>query len=201
MPDLTKRETFLLQMYQQMWNNINRHILVAWQSVGILGGAFAVSALVEKQVVSINWAAAILVLAAAWQCAHAIDAGNWYNRNLAIIANIEKQFLDPSDDKLIHPYFAKQREPGLLDHLAIQALFGISVALLVLIYHFEVQIVPGFRSPMSAFDWHRGVPYLVFLICLISLIVFYRKKQAQHKEHFLTTVAADSQMPVQSEKR
>jgi hypothetical protein len=201
MSDLTKRETFLLQMYQQMWNNINRHILVAWQSLGILGGAFAVSAFVERHIISLNWAATILVMAAAWQCAHAIDAGNWYNRNLAIIANIEKQFLDPADEKLIHPFFAKARPPKLLAHLSIQALFGIAVATMVLLYHFEVEVVPGFHSPMSSFDWHKAVPYVVFLICLTWLAMFRRTKQTQHKEHFLSTVIAAPEVAVQSEKK
>lgn len=181
---MNKRDTFLLQMYQQMWNNINRHILVAWQSVGILGGAFAVSALVEKQVLSLNWAATILVLVAAWQCAHSIDASNWYNRNLAIISNIENQFLDSTDSVLIHPFFAKKRQPTLLDHLAIQALFGIAVAILVLAYHFEIEVLPGLHSPWSAFDWHCAVPYVTFAVLAVCLVAFYNKKRAQHQEHF-----------------
>lgn len=192
---MNKRDTFLLQMYQQMWNNINRHILVAWQSVGILGGAFAVSALVEKQVLSLNWAATILILAAAWQCAHSIDASNWYNRNLAIISNIEKQFLEAGDDVLIHPFFAKRREPALLDHLAIQALFGIAVAALVLAYHFEIDVLPGLHSPWSTFDWHRAVPYTAFVVSAISLTVFYNKKRSQHKEHFPSPALAASAPP------
>lgn len=42
------REDLLLKMYDQMFNDINRHIMVVWQSVGVLVGAFAVFALVEK---------------------------------------------------------------------------------------------------------------------------------------------------------
>ena len=35
------RKEFLLHMYDQMFNDINRHIMVIWQSVGVLVAAFA----------------------------------------------------------------------------------------------------------------------------------------------------------------
>jgi hypothetical protein len=186
--DLDKRDAFLLQMYQQMWNNINRHILVVWQSVGVLGGAFAVAALVEKQVISLNWAATILILASGWECAHSIDASNWYNRNIAIIGNIERQFLSGDDQKLIHPYFGKHREPKLLDHLRIQVLFGAAVGVLVLVYHFEIQVLPCFGAPWSTFDWHKAVPYAAFSVCAYMNLRFYFRKRGEH-------LAAFSQSP------
>ncbi len=184
MSELTKRETFLLQIYQQMWNNINRHILVVWQSVGVLGGAFAVSALVEKKILSFDWAATILILAAAWQCAHSIDASNWYNRNIAIIGNIEREFLTSEDQAKIHPYFGELREPSMIDHLRIQSYLGIAVGVLVLIYHFDVEVVPGFHSPWSAFDWHKTVPYLAFGACAGIILRFYFKKRGQLQADF-----------------
>ena len=45
------RKEFLLKMYDQMFNDINTHILVVWQSVGVVVGAFAVFALVEKNII------------------------------------------------------------------------------------------------------------------------------------------------------
>jgi hypothetical protein len=184
MSELSKRDTFLIQMYQQMWNNINRHILVVWQSVGVLGGAFAVSALVEKQILSFNWAATVLILAAAWQFAHAIDANNWYNRNIAIISNIEREFLSPEDAAKIHPYFGQHRQPKMVDHLRIQSYLGGAVGVLVLVYHFAVEVVPGLRSPWSAFDWHKSVPYFTFIACSVSIWKFYRSKQRQYHGDF-----------------
>ena len=32
----TQRASFLLEMYKQTWANVNRHILVVWQSVTVL---------------------------------------------------------------------------------------------------------------------------------------------------------------------
>lgn len=90
-PDPEKpRRDFLLAMYGQLMNDINRHIVVVWQSVGVLFGAFAVFALVEKQIVSLDIATSLIVILCTWVIAHVYDAGYWYNRNLVIIANIER---------------------------------------------------------------------------------------------------------------
>ena len=96
------RSDFLIAMYNQMMNDINRHIIVVWQDVGVLLGAFAVFALVEKQILSLDIATALIILLCIWMLAHVYDASYWYNRNLVIIANIERQFLRDSDLKEIH---------------------------------------------------------------------------------------------------
>ena len=104
-----RRDEFLLAMYNQLLNDINRHIMVVWQSVGVLVGAFAILALVEKNLISLDLAVAIVVLLCGWLCAHLIDAGYWYNRNLVMIANIERQFLLESDLRDIQSYFGAHR--------------------------------------------------------------------------------------------
>ena len=53
-----ERRAFLLHMYDQLFNDINRHLTVIWQSVGVLLGAFAVFSLVEKGILSFDLAAA-----------------------------------------------------------------------------------------------------------------------------------------------
>ncbi len=108
-----KRDEFLLHMYDQMFNDINTHILVVWQSVGVLVGAFAIFALTEKQIITLDIAAALIVLLAAWLIGHIYDASYWYNRNLVIIANIERQFLAAADLKEVHYYFGKHRKRGV----------------------------------------------------------------------------------------
>ena len=55
-----QRADFLMRMYDQMFNDINTHILVVWQSVGVLIGAFAIFALAEKQIITIDIASAIV---------------------------------------------------------------------------------------------------------------------------------------------
>jgi hypothetical protein len=187
MSDLSKRDSFLLAMYSQMWDNIDRHIMVVWQSVGTLAGAFAVSALVEKQVLSLDWAVTVIVLVAAWQVAHTVDAGFWYNRNLAIVSNIERQFLTPNDSADIHPYFAKRRPAKLLDHLKIQFAFGTAVALLVLTYHFNREVWPGVGAPWSTFDFRKAMPYVTFAICCILLLALHQHQTRKYAKDFPET--------------
>jgi len=80
-----ERKEFLCRMYDQMFNDINTHILVVWQSAGVLVAAFAVLALVEKAIIPMDVATALLVLIAAWLLAHLEDASYWYNRNLVLL--------------------------------------------------------------------------------------------------------------------
>src|SRR5688572_26301844 len=109
MPSEGGRNEFLVAMYNQMFNDINTHVLVVWQSAGVLVTAFAILTLVEKDVVSLDVATALVVLIAGWLLAHLHDAAYWYNRNLAIIANIERQFLGQGDLRDIHYYWGSHR--------------------------------------------------------------------------------------------
>jgi hypothetical protein len=135
-----RRADFLIAMYGQMWGNVDRHILVIWQSVAALLGAFAVLALIEKNLLPVDVACALLALICAWVGAHVIDANYWFARNLVIIVNIERQFLSSTDAQLVHPYFLKHRKPSVLDHLAVQAWLAAGIFLLVIATspHFSV---------------------------------------------------------------
>jgi hypothetical protein len=176
------RAEFLMRMYTEMWGNINRHVLVVWQAVGVLGATLAAFGLAERKIIAIDWAISILILAAAWLVAHAIDANLWYNRNLAIIINIERQFLKASDTKLIHPYFKTHRDPSIVGHLRIQIALGIGVALLSLLYHFLDRILPVscwrtlLREPI------RAMPYLIFFVAVLILWWLHRRNERQYRK-------------------
>jgi hypothetical protein len=90
------RSDFLIAMYNQMMNDINRHIVVVWQSVGVLGRIRSLVAC-RKNVISLDVAATLIIIIAIWVVAHVYDAAYWYNRNLCIVANIERQFLTKKD--------------------------------------------------------------------------------------------------------
>src|SRR6266478_1519931 len=116
-----RRDQFLIAMYGEVWNNINRHLTVMWESAAILAGAFALLALVEKHALPPDLASSLVVLLSAWFIAHTYDANTWFNRNLAIVTNIERQFLRAEDSTQIHYYFTKHRDPeNMLDHLLVQ---------------------------------------------------------------------------------
>lgn len=177
------RTDFLLKMYDQMFNDINTHILVVWQSVAVLVGAFAVFALVEKAIIPMDVAAALIVLLCGWLLAHLYDASYWYNRNLVIIANIERQFLATSDLKGIQYYFGKHRsKSAMLTHLKIQYALGCGIAILFLLFHFYTRVAPGFGSPISNFEPMRALPYLVLVACLIWLRWLRRNRISSYEE-------------------
>jgi len=182
---MNSREEFLLKMYDQMFNDINRHIMVVWQSVGVLIGAFAIFALVEKNVLSLDLAASIILLLTAWLVAHLFDAAYWYNRNLAIIANIERQFLLNSDLKDIHYYFGSHRQNNkMIEHLRIQLALGIALGLVVLLYHFLDRVMPGLSESFSQFEPIRALPYLLVIFAIIFLLKM-KKDAAEKYQEFI----------------
>lgn len=178
-----KRAEFLLEVYKEMMNDINRHIVVVWQSIGVVVGSFAVMQLVEKKVVSPDFAAAILILVCAWSLALLLDSSYWYNRNLCIIANIEKLFLKQEDLKNVHYYFGAHRPNNrMITTLQVQVALSLGVALLVLLFHFWGRVLPGFSLPMKYLDVERGFPYLVALGCTIYLLGLRVKRNQDYQE-------------------
>ncbi|QHB25978.1 DNA-binding response regulator [Pseudomonas monteilii] len=177
------RDDLLLKMYDQMFNDINRHIMVVWQSVGVLVGAFAVFALVEKNVVPLDFAVCIVLLLALWLMAHLFDAAYWYNRNLVIIANIERQFLRKEDLKEIHYYFGSHRPSNkMIYHLRIQMTLGIALTLMVLSYHFYIRVVPGLDLPLSNISLVRCLPYLLTIAAALYLLKLKNDCKKKYEE-------------------
>ncbi len=163
----SSRAEFLIAMYNQMMNDINRHIVVVWQSVGVLFGAFAVFALVEKQIIPLDIAATLILILCIWVIAHVYDASYWYNRNLVIIANIERLFLRRSDLRDVHYYFGKHRRAGaMITHLETQLWLAIGVAVVVLIVHFVTDVPPIWNGnkPVSILT---ALPWLTAAVGLI----------------------------------
>lgn len=188
MDDAERRDGFLRQMYSEMWNNINRHLTVTWQAVGVLAGGFAVFfGLAERQAISIDLAAALMLLIATWQLCHVYDANTWFNRNLGIISNIERQFLTKRDENEIEFYFTEpHRKPGkLVGHLKVQRGFGLGVVALVLGVHLVTRILPGIHSPWSNFEPLRAVPYLTAAIC-VWWVKTDRALQIDRQKEFVT---------------
>jgi hypothetical protein len=182
-PCVERRADLLLKMYDQMFNDINRHILTVWQTIGTLAGAVALLGLVEKRVVSMDMAVALIVVVSTWSMSHAYDSAYWYNRNLIIIANIERQFLKSSDLRDIHYYFGAHRETNtMLTHLRIQYVFAVAIASIGVLYHFLVQVVPGFRSPWAQFQPERTLPYAAVIAAIVWLLWLRDKRTTSYEE-------------------
>lgn len=164
-----RRFHFLLEMYKETSAHLNRHILVTWQSIGVVVGALAVFGLGDKFGVGndarLDFVTAVVTVVCAWAIAHVYDANNWFDRNLHIISNIERQFLKQEDLKNIHPYFLSHRREvsskELLLHFQIQALMPFALWLLIMAYHFWKRVWPGFQSPITNLELVRAMPYMV----------------------------------------
>ena len=107
------RSKLLITMYGQMFGNINRHILVVWQCIGVVVGAFAAIAFSDKLLFALDYAVALELALIVWFLAHVIDSNNWCLRNLNIISNIESQLLLPSDRLDIHPFIGQHRTAAI----------------------------------------------------------------------------------------
>jgi hypothetical protein len=152
-------------MYNQLMNDINRHIVVVWQSVAALLGAFAAWSLIEKQIISLDIAVTLIVIIAIWVLSHVYDAAYWYNRNLVMIANIERQFLKKSDLREIHYYWGEHRSKhSMLTHLKLQRALALGVALLVLSVQFVSTIMPLIAKKFAGATAQNALPWLVVLI-------------------------------------
>ena len=163
MAEPDKREQFLIAMYNQLMNDINRHIIVVWQSIATLVAAIAAFSLVKDRIISLDVAVTVVLIACVWLIAHVYDASHWYNRNLVMIANIERQFLRTTDLKEVHYYFGKHRPEGaMISHLRIQRALGLAVAILVLFFHAYTIIAPVLWGA-KAFDIFNVVPWAVAL--------------------------------------
>lgn len=184
MSNTNYREELLLRLYDQLWNSINVRITGIWQCIGVLGGAFVVLALVEKNIIPVDIAISIIVLLAGWLLWNVQDASYWYNRNLCIIANIEKQFLLRSDARNIHHYMVEHRPHKMITHLRIQCYLGIGIILIFIAYHLSERIVPGFSIPLreATFDLKRCIPYLTLLFVVVFLLMLRKQHKCKYKE-------------------
>jgi hypothetical protein len=88
---MDKRDQFLLNLYNQLWNSITRVEEGLWQFVGIYAGILGVHWVLGKQQPAL--AAWLTMLASFWGINIAVNAGKWFERNRMMIISIEKQFL------------------------------------------------------------------------------------------------------------
>jgi hypothetical protein len=178
------RQQLLFKMYDQMFNDINRHILVIWQSIGVIVGSFAIFSLVEKRTISIDVAVLMVSVLCGWMLAQLYDASYWYNRNLVIIANIERQFLNESDLRNIHSYFGEHRSNKMIFHLRIQRGLALWLLAIVVAFHFWTRVYPGLAEPYRNFDPPRAIPYLVLML-MIPWLNYVRNARAKAYAEFV----------------
>lgn len=185
---MTKREEFLIKMYEQMFNDIDRHHKIVWQVIGVLIGSFAFIALAEKEIIPIDLAVTMVILVSLWVLAHVYDSNYWYNRNLVIISNIERQFLNKSDLKEIQYYFGEHRSKNAVQtSLKIQLYLVWAIIILFLFYHFISRVYNGLflKWNESTIDWIRFTPYISVILFYFILVNWIKNKREKNYIEFL----------------
>jgi hypothetical protein len=185
------RNKLLIELYNQLWNSINTRLNLTWQSIGVLVSAFAIFALTEKNIISLNYAAALIIVISAWFLAHIIDMSFWYNRNLVMIANIERLFLSVKDVKLLYPYFIEHRPKNkMVRYLVIQEWLAFGIAAIVILLHLFKEIIPVVQG-INNFEGEIIIPYLVILICIILLLRLKRSRDKEYDDFLKTSPGKD----------
>lgn len=179
------RQEFLIKMYNQTWNNINRHINVIWQPIGLLIASLGLLSLGEKNIINFDIAVALIILFCGWFIAHVYDSAHWYNRNLIILSNIEKQFLTKKDEKEIHYFFSRpfpEKEP-MITHFKLQKLLGYGIILLVIVFHMLNRItfvsIDNANILITVQYW---LPYLTILAVFVYLDYHIKKLHKKYNE-------------------
>src|SRR5690242_5493680 len=177
------RPEFLIAMYEQLMADINRHIVVVWQMVGVVGAAIAGLVIAEKEGVPTAYAVILSLLVIAWVVEHLHDSNFWYNRNLVMITNIERVFLTPNDVDFIHPYFAAHRKKGsFLTHLQVQRHYALAVAVLVVLYFLAKSVLPSLNSE-SPIDPAKWIALGAFAFVIIRDRVLLRRYDRKYEEY------------------
>jgi len=184
MSDRDFRKEFLLHMYDQLWNSINIRITGIWQCIGVLAGAFFVLSLVEKNIVPSDIAVSLIVLMAGWLLWNVQDASYWYNRNLCIVANIEKQMCQKTDMSKIHHYMGEHRKQKMISHLWIQCALGIGIIIVFMLYQLIKRTLPSFAC---GFAWQnilctQSLPYAVLIVVIVAMFLLKRDHNRKYKE-------------------
>ncbi len=181
--DYGHRADFLIVMYEQLMGDINRHIVVVWQMVGVVGAAIAGLVIAEKQGVPTAYAVILTLFVISWVVEHLHDSNFWYNRNLVMITNIERVFLTPSDVDLIHPYFAAHRKKGsFLTHLQVQRHYALAIAGLVMLYFLAKSVLPSLE-PSARVDIGKVLAFGAFAFVFVRDQVLMRRYDKKYDDY------------------
>lgn len=162
------RNDFLINMYNQAFNNINRHIILVWQTISILVGAFLSLFFTEKYNISIWLTSLLLIVYMVWMIAHLIDGNHWFQRNLHIITNIEKNFLTKDDINLIHNYFSKNiKSNKMIESFKIQIILASVIWILMLMYLY-------YKATLTLSLCLFFIYFLISVILVILLRIYYK---------------------------
>jgi len=180
---MTPREEFLQKMYEEMFREIEHQIDTVWQAVATVFGSFAIVALAEKGLVSFEFGITVVVILCGWLIATVNECSYWYNRNLCIVSNIERSFLEVGDLRNISYYFGAHRPNNrMISQLKVQVFLATAVFGLVLLYHLLERVADGFSLPLDNLSLTLAMPYGAALSVVIALAIQIKSRNADYAE-------------------
>jgi len=192
MGDENYRKEMLLRLYDQLWQSIHVYVAIIWQSTGVLVSAFAVFALSEKGIISLDIAVTLIVAMCGWFLANLLEVSFWYNRNLAIIANIEKEFLEKGDLSKIHHYFQSHRPNNkMIRRFKIQFLLGIVILAIFLYLHLFDRFLPILMFSRKDFTTYCVLPYLLLIAVVIYLFTSWKFRKEKYESFIKQSPGVD----------
>jgi hypothetical protein len=170
-----KEQALLVAMYGKMWDNINRHVVIVWQSITAILGSLALLGWVEKGVIGLDVGTAFVVIFSAWVIAHTYDASAWFNRNQMIVGKIEQLILREDVRKELHSVIGTTRDPrSMILQFQIQYMLALTIGLLALGYHFSRRVQITWK--LADIDLAGTMPYIAALAAVV--LVFLARQRA-----------------------
>lgn len=179
--DPDKRSDFLLKVYETYNKEIERHFGLAWQAVSVfLASLLAIASAITKVAGIPGYIVICLyLLLVTWAIEVVVDATFWYNRNLVVITNIERQFLKESDARDIQWYFQNHRKFNKpITFMRSLLLFLVTIALVVLGFYFALPNVNG-----QADFFAHATSYLPIIFAIGLIFVLRRFAQSKNAEY------------------
>lgn len=190
---MDERKQFLLKMYDQMWNNISRHINLTGQCVGAVVGSSVLIYFSQSTPQWMDIACSLIYCIWAWLINQIYDSNNWCNRNMAIVSNIERQFLTKSDETEIHCFISGPfKAEHVLQNFKTQVALSISIVSIVGVVHFTQRVFP-WLSGKTPFEILVLLPIIFFFAFFVSLFIIRRVTFNKQKEFLETSPGKKSE--------
>ncbi len=116
---LSKRDEFLLHMYDAFWDNITRAENTTWTIIVVYGALIAGVGLAQTLLTPVGASFVLIVFGYLASCFSA-SSNLWFRRNLTMIGRLESQFLNRNDyGFLLPPGYKKPRKFWTLEYWTV----------------------------------------------------------------------------------
>ena len=162
-----------MRMYEVYWSNITRAEEAAWKILATYSALFAALTLAFTVVKPVGFAV-LVILFSFLAIAISLNANLWFVRNIGLIANLEKEFLDKADYGVLIPVrWGKDKVP-FFSWKVFEAWWVLITAYLAV----AVATVAVLSSQFSCDD--ALIILLVFAVCMLLTLVYGMSLKSRH---------------------